>query len=440
MFSTYSVFRNTDMKDEEFANQYDMGQPTDARNNETVESHGIYSTETCTLQNYKLYKRSTVGLVNCKALFEGSKYEQGKALAFRKRRPKPDSDTVRLAADCATLRASYRTCPNTEEELQFPIAFSILCHKNSSQVERLLRNIYQPQNVYCLHPDAKSSQAFHKALQNIATCFPNVFIASKLESVVYASYSRLQADINCMQDMLNRPEKWMYLINLVGQALPLKTNQQLVQILKVYNGSNDIEGIATTNFYYDRVGYHYDIRNTKLIRGNPRNVTVPGNLTLIRGSAYGVFSRAFLEFALTDRLARRLLDWSKDTRTPDEHFWATLHHLRHNPSLKSPGGFHGLPENNKWMVSYSKWQVDKDCGGKYVHYVCIFGVKDLPGLAVRPELFANKFYEDYQPVASDCMEEWINERTLHPPQLNLTFYKNLPFVRERAESMAKPFT
>ena len=37
--------------------------------------------------------------------------------------------------------------------------------------------------------------------------------------------------------------RWQYLINVAGQAFPLKSNLELVEILKTYNGHNDIEGL-----------------------------------------------------------------------------------------------------------------------------------------------------------------------------------------------------
>ena len=45
--------------------------------------------------------------------------------------------------------------------------------------------------------------------------------------------------------------------------------------------------------------------------------------------------------------------------------------------------------------------------------ICIFGVGDLPWLYQRPELFVNKFYADeLEPLAYDCMEELIYNRTV----------------------------
>ena len=47
--------------------------------------------------------------------------------------------------------------------------------------------------------------------------------------------------------MLNVGADWRYYINLAGSAFPLKTNAELVQILKLYNGTNDIEMLNQTN-------------------------------------------------------------------------------------------------------------------------------------------------------------------------------------------------
>jgi len=73
------------------------------------------------------------------------------------------------------------------------------------------------------------------------------------------------------------------------------------------------------------------------------------------------------------------------------------------------------------------------CFGQRVRYVCVFGVGDLPLLASRPELFANKFYADYQPATLDCMEELHYNRTraelLGRRTFDSTFYEKLAFVK-----------
>jgi len=55
----------------------------------------------------------------------------------------------------------------------------------------------------------------------------------------------LQADIDCMHDHMAHGVQWRYLINVAGQSYPLRTPEEMVDILRIYNGANDIEGIYT---------------------------------------------------------------------------------------------------------------------------------------------------------------------------------------------------
>ena len=64
--------------------------------------------------------------------------------------------------------------------------------------------------------------------------------------------------------------------------------------------------------------------------------------------------------------------------------------------------------------------------------VCVFGVEDLPLLIdqeKRHEFMANKFTVDVQPLALDCLEEYIHYREKCPDTFNAEYYKQLPFVK-----------
>ena len=52
--------------------------------------------------------------------------------------------------------------------------------------------------------------------------------------------SVLDAELVCME-MLWKYE-WEYLLNLTGEEFPLKTNGQLVKIIKTFNGTNAVRG------------------------------------------------------------------------------------------------------------------------------------------------------------------------------------------------------
>ena len=60
------------------------------------------------------------------------------------------------------------------------------------------------------------------------------------------------------------------------------------------------------------------------------------------GFFLGAFSRAFIEFVQSSPVAKELLDWSRDTYSPDEHYWATLNYNTH---IHSPGGYKGKKSN-----------------------------------------------------------------------------------------------
>lgn len=53
-------------------------------------------------------------------------------------------------------------------ELQRPLAFSISMHANVSQTIRLLRMLYWPHNIYCIHVDAKAPTPVHDTMQYVA--------------------------------------------------------------------------------------------------------------------------------------------------------------------------------------------------------------------------------------------------------------------------------
>ena len=84
--------------------------------------------------------------------------------------------------DCKTFKKDrkYIMYPTSKEEAGYPLAFSIMMYRNPEMVERLLRAIYRPQNVYCIHVDLKSNQDALELMTSLVDCFPNVVMAEKL--------------------------------------------------------------------------------------------------------------------------------------------------------------------------------------------------------------------------------------------------------------------
>ena len=109
-----------------------------------------------------------------------------------------------------------------------------------------------------------------------------------------------------------------------GNQFPLKTNYEMVQILKKYNGSNDIE-IVKMEILNDRfdVKYKLEYAGSNKLNMTRTNITMaspPHNFTIMNGLINVVISREFSEFVLTNKYVKDLIEWSKDMAVPHEMY------------------------------------------------------------------------------------------------------------------------
>lgn len=203
---------------------------------------------------YHIPKIEYSDLVDCAALLRGDARELDRAEEAMKVRPKIpvyEEQYLNWTEDCDRFKRlrGYVQVPLSEEEAEFPLAFSLAVYRDVEQMERLLRAVYQPQNLYCIHVDTKSPLLFHQTILSIARCFDNVWVATHLAKVKWGDISVILPEINCMRDLLKYFRgKYKYFINLTGQEFPLRTNLELVRIAKIFNGSNDVAGSASRSF------------------------------------------------------------------------------------------------------------------------------------------------------------------------------------------------
>ncbi|XP_048352625.1 beta-1,3-galactosyl-O-glycosyl-glycoprotein beta-1,6-N-acetylglucosaminyltransferase 7-like [Sphaerodactylus townsendi] len=361
----------------------------------------------------------------CSALFEGKDAApQIGHLCEQVLRGQEMSTCIQTPCNCSTMhkRLHFITRPLSEEEGNFSLAYIITIHKELEMFIKLFRAIYMPQNIYCIHIDEKSPKDYKATVQMLVNCFENVFIASKRETVVYAGFSRLQADINCMHDLIHSKTQWSYVVNLCGQDFPIKTNKELVQYIKSkWNGKNMTPGIVqpphmkyrthTSYNEYVHAGKSY-VYPTKKVKGQP-----PHNLTLYFGSAYYVLTRKFVEFALTDERAKDLLEWSRDTYSPDEHYWVTLNRLPDAPGTTPDADWEGNIRTIKWRDQEGK--AHNGCKGHYVRDICVYGLGDIKWIIESPNLFANKFEPETYPLVMECLERHYRLKVLQQAEVPL---------------------
>uniref|UniRef100_A0A3B4FZF6 Beta-1,3-galactosyl-O-glycosyl-glycoprotein beta-1,6-N-acetylglucosaminyltransferase 3 n=1 Tax=Pundamilia nyererei TaxID=303518 RepID=A0A3B4FZF6_9CICH len=358
---------------------------------------------------------------------KGKEGELERLLSSRKKKNVFSEDFyINATVNCQVYveERGFITAPLSEEEKDFPIAYSMVIHDKIEMFERLLRAVYAPQNIYCVHVDQKSSASFMKAVAAIASCFPNVFVASKLERVVYASWFRVQADLNCMKDLLNTHINWRYLLNTCGTDFPIKTNREMVRALKFLNGRNSMESEVTSGCKKGRWQYHHNVTNS-VIGTYVWKSAPPISIPMFSGNAYFVVTRAFVEHVLEDREVQKFLEWEKDTYSPDEHLWATLQRMPSVPGSMPPNGKYdmsdmlALARAVKW--SYSAGDMNKGapyypCTGVYRRSICVYGAGDLPWLLKQHHLFANKFDPEVDDVAIRCLESVLRFKALEHQQ------------------------
>lgn len=391
-----------------------------------------FQSQYCRDKLYKSLKLPARRPINCSGVTRGDREAVIQAILNnleikKKREPFTDLDYLHLTRDCEHFKATRKFIqfPLSKEELDFPIAYSMVVHEKIENFERLLRAVYAPQNIYCVHVDKKSPETFKNAISAITSCFSNVFVASKLVPVVYASWSRVQADLNCMEDLLQSSVPWKYFLNTCGTDFPIKTNAEMVQALKMLNGKNSMESEIPTEVKKNRWKYHYVVKDTLHITSK-RKDPPPNNLTMFTGNAYIVASRDFIQHVLTNPKSQQLIEWVKDTYSPDEHLWATLQRASWMPG--------SAPFNHKYDISdmnsiarLVKWQAHEGdinegasyapCTGIHQRAICIYGAGDLHWMLQNHHLLANKFDPKVDDNALQCLEEYLRFKTIYGTEL-----------------------
>jgi len=355
----------------------------------------------------------------------------------------------------------YITKPLSYEEQNYPIAYSIVIHKDFQMFERLLRSIYQPQNYYCIHVDQKAPEKFKQAVKQLISCFENVFHPSRSVKVYYLHYSRVEADLECLRELeIKRNYNYKYVFNLCGQDYPLKTNLDIIRDLKGLYGKNEVESVDIEKVgKLGRVLKGYDLtlsdskdsssdrdKHSDTLTRNYNKDKKPSNLNyapslgpetgLFAGSAYFCFKKAAVKFMLTDQKVLEFFDWMKDGWSPDESIWATL--SRYN---KLPGsypshtkyGFNevhtrvrlvkwaGLdkPQDNSLFNSAKMVPMYDTCHGRWLRGICVYGAGDVHWLLDSRHWFGNKFDPSVDPVAIDCVDVYLRKKALNDAFVNM---------------------
>lgn len=338
-------------------------------------------------------------------------------------------------SNCTTIRTEFDNFYVSSIERDFPLAFLFNVHTSIQQVVRFLKAVYRPHNFYCFHVDVKASQILRSIVTRLSQCLPNVVSARKVYDIMYATIDQVDGLRSCYKELLQRRDwKWKYAINLCGRELPLKTNLEIVQILKGMKSNNVINpGVLLDD------NANPDIKRRIIRRIRRRPIIgytneplgpVPYNIPVYKNTTFVAVTREFVNFLFLDDKANDLYLFLRDTKYPDEQYFVTINHFP-----EAPGGYQELERlkliENIPQVSVSYWlegamsilpqtlqvyfNITGRCYDKFLaHSVCIVNCGDL--LAIKSDyfdsrvLFFNKYLEGYDHVVMDCVEEELVER------------------------------
>jgi len=196
-----------------------------------LEKENVFQIESCIIL---LIKYTALFQFNSSFCHHLINVEANDALVQGRKRYIQDAEIYKKydGLNCGSKRYYFAHPLPIPAEMYMKIAYVVVAYKGAGLIEQLLRAIYMPQNVYCFHLDKKSSSEFKRVVHSFIDCLPNVFVTKKLINVFWGHVSVLQAELNCMEDLIHSDVPWKYLITLVAQDYPLYDNKGIVEGLK----------------------------------------------------------------------------------------------------------------------------------------------------------------------------------------------------------------
>uniref|UniRef100_A0A0K0G2G2 Glyco_tranf_2_2 domain-containing protein n=1 Tax=Strongyloides venezuelensis TaxID=75913 RepID=A0A0K0G2G2_STRVS len=253
----------------------------------------------------------------------------------------------------------------SKKKAEYPLAFAINIYRDYIKIEQYFLPMYAPQNQFCYAIDKKSSSSLKKKVKNLAKCFKNVHVVEKENSMDSSGVNGNLNNYECMKLLNNTNYKYLFILQ--NDEVPLKTNRELVLIIKLYNGSVDMD-------FDDR-----RLEDPKLMNST---------LVVQKGFLPTTLPKETVDYIVNVlNISTLLSNLNSSLRFTDEIFWPTI---MTNPELEVPGWqYYECSKNEKFshfyfarkavFVSYNIPY--KDCPSSTTRNgVCLLGVEWLHDL------------------------------------------------------------
>ncbi|MTM92185.1 N-acetylglucosaminyltransferase, partial [Turicibacter sanguinis] len=149
----------------------------------------------------------------------------------------------------------------------FRMAYLILAHKNSTQINMLIDALTHDKIDIFIHLDLKST-----IKDEIRQC-ENIYFVENRTDVEWGTVSQVYAMLNSLQVIYNTNKKYDYIHLISGQDFPLNKAEDIITFFYLNNGKQFLNMWEASGFWYSRVAVYYPkillINNSivKIIRG-----------------------------------------------------------------------------------------------------------------------------------------------------------------------------
>ena len=205
------------------------------------------------------------------------------------------------------------------------IAYLILVHRYPSQLKRLFRAIYYPDNYYLVHVDKRSGVGLQTEIQDFLSNFTNASMLIS-QNTLWGGYSLVDVELRGIEELLKIGSEWEFFINLSGQDFPLKSQTHIQEFLS-RNRGNDFIRVANQRKIrpetLNRIqNYFIEFSNRVL----PTSIKRPylRGVTPYIGNQWMILSRKFCEFLCHSPEVERFKRFYRHTFISDEGFFPTV--------------------------------------------------------------------------------------------------------------------
>jgi len=294
------------------------------------------------------------------------------------------------------------------------IAYCLLVHKNPQQVNRLIRNIYSPSDIFYVNVfgDNSTKESWLEALKEFES--DSFFVVFKYANS-WGTFELVDTLLDSMKEFSRFD--YDYCIDLSGQCYPLKSVKEIKQFLH-NNTSAYMEnftipaphlagrgGLSRIYYYYYRhplyLSRDYVINklsktakcdSRRFIRIPRRNRQLPYNLTFYGGSTWFYLPKKHIEYIIDyAKNNPKVTDFFKRILYPDEHFFHTI--LMNSPLSDT------VVNDNLRYIDWSK---------KGVPLPAVLSINDADSLLNSSKFFARKFDAETDEEILDLIDKHKN--------------------------------